>query len=350
MRLPEFYIPLPDTNLRAALQEKIDHKTKPPGALGQLETLALMLGLAQGSLSPSLVNAHIVVFAGDHGITDEGVSAYPQAVTAQMVLNFCAGGAAINVFARQNGITLRVVDAGVAHDFSPNLAITHAKIGYGTENFLRTSAMTETDCEEALKRGAAIVDEIAAQGCNIIGFGEMGIGNTTSAAAIMHIITQKPLEYCVGAGTGLDGAQIRHKRLIIAEAISKHNALAFSPLQALTTFGGYEIAMMCGAMLGAASQKMIILVDGFIATSALLVAHALRPEILYYCIFAHESNENGHAAMHRYLGVEPFLRLGMRLGEGTGAALAYPLVQAAVGFLNDMATFDSAKVSEKISP
>ncbi len=349
MRLSEFYIPLPDTNLRAALQEKIDHKTKPPGALGQLETLALMLGLAQGSLSPSLMNPHIVVFAGDHGITNEGVSAYPQAVTAQMVLNFCAGGAAINVFARQSGITLRVVDAGVAHDFPADLAITHAKIGYGTGNFLRTNAMTETDCEEALKRGTAIVGEIAAQDCNIIGFGEMGIGNTTSAAALMHIITQKPLEYCVGAGTGLDGAQIRHKRLIIAEAIAKHNALAFSPLQTLTTFGGYEIAMICGAMLQAASQKMIILVDGFIATSALLVAYTLHPEILHYCIFSHESNENGHATMHRYLGVEPLLRLGMRLGEGTGAALAYPLVQAAVGFLNDMATFDSANVSEKIS-
>jgi nicotinate-nucleotide--dimethylbenzimidazole phosphoribosyltransferase len=265
-----------------------------------------------------------------------------------MVLNFCVGGAAINVFARQHHIALTVVDAGVVHDFSPTLPIVRAKIALGTKNFLVEPAMTKHECEQAISQGAALVRKKKELGCNIIGFGEMGIGNTSSAAALMHIITRKPLEYCVGAGSGLDDTAVLHKRRVIAEAVLKHHAVEFSPLEALQTFGGFEIAMICGAMLEAASQRMTILVDGFIATSALLTAHALYPNVLHYCIFSHESQENGHAAMHRFLGVEPLLRLGMRLGEGTGAAMAYPIIQAAVNFLNAMATFDSAQVSGKI--
>lgn len=348
MAPPAFSIPLPSRTLRAALQEKIDNKTKPLGALGRLEEIACQISMAQETLSPALSKPAIMVFASDHGIAHEGVTAYPAEVTAQMVLNFCAGGAAINVFARQHHIALTVVDAGVASDFPPTLPIVRAKIALGTKNFLVEPAMTELECEQAISRGAALVREKKESGCNIIGFGEMGIGNTSSAAALMHIITRKPLEYCVGAGSGLNGEEVMHKRRVIAEAVAQHNALEFAPLQALQTFGGFEIAMICGAMLEAASKRMIILVDGFIATSALLIAHALHSDVLHYCIFAHESHENGHAAMNRFLGVEPILRLGMRLGEGTGAAMAYPIIQAAVNFLNEMATFDSAQVSGKI--
>lgn len=342
--------PYSDDTLPDQLQRMIDHKTKPQGSLGSLERLALRIGLAQNSLSPKLEHPHILIFAADHGITEEGISAYPQEVTAQMVQNFLAGGAAINVFARQNGISLKVIDAGVASDIPAenfSLPLTRAKIGYGTKNFLHEDAMSLAECEQAIMRGAAIVRDIAHEGCTVIGFGEMGIGNTTSAAALMHLITQKPLEYCVGAGAGLGAAQIQHKRTAIAKALQRSALETLTPLEMLAKYGGFEIAMMCGAMMEAASQKMLLLIDGFIVSSALLIAHSMFPEILHYCIFSHESDENGHATMLRYFGVEPILRLGLRLGEGTGVALAYPLVQAAVNFLNEMATFDSANVSTR---
>lgn len=344
--------PYTDDTLPEQLQSLIDHKTKPKGSLGSLEHLALRIGLAQNTLRPKLERAHILIFAADHGITEEGISAYPQEVTAQMVQNFLAGGAAINVFARQNGISLKVIDAGVASDIPAEnfpLPLMRAKIGYGTKNFLHEDAMSLAECEQAIMRGAAIVRDIANEGCTVIGFGEMGIGNTTSAAALMHLITQEPLEYCVGAGTGLDAVQIQHKRLVIAQALQRNALTPQSPLEMLAKYGGFEIAMMCGAIMEAASQKMLLLIDGFIVSSALLIAHSIFPEILHYCIFSHESDENGHVTMLRYFGAEPILRLGLRLGEGTGTALAYPLVQAAVNFLNEMATFDSAKVSPSSS-
>ncbi|MCU0426079.1 MAG: nicotinate-nucleotide--dimethylbenzimidazole phosphoribosyltransferase [Candidatus Kapabacteria bacterium] len=336
------------------IQLKIDQKTKPQGSLGALERLALRIALAQGSEHPKLTHPHILIFAADHGITQEGVSAYPKEVTAQMVLNFTHGNAAINVFSRQNGLALRVIDAGVDADFSGIDAITSAKIGFGTKNFLYEDAMTEHEMQQAIQHGSRIIAEIHEEGSNVVGFGEMGIGNTTSAAAIMHLITQKPLEYCVGAGTGLLALQIQQKRAVIAQAIAnareRHRTDHFSPSEIVRIVGGFEIAMMCGAMLEAASHRMMLLIDGFIASSALLLAAAEFPQIVQYCVFAHESDENGHATMLRYLGGEPLLRLGMRLGEGTGAALAYPLVQAAVNFLNEMATFDSANVSTQVLP
>jgi nicotinate-nucleotide--dimethylbenzimidazole phosphoribosyltransferase len=343
-----FPVSVPPLIIVDALRIAIDSKTKPQGALGRIEELALDIGRIQQTTSPVLHKPHCVVFAGDHGIANEGVSAYPPEVTAQMVVNFLSGGAAVNVFARQNGIALQVVDAGVNHDFAGVAGVVdfiHQKIRKGTRNFLYASAMTTDECEQAMMRGAEIVQEIHAAGSNVIMFGEMGIGNTTSASTLMHILTTHPLETCVGAGTGLSNEQIRHKISIIERALQFHGNKAFTPLTALTHFGGYEQAMMCGAMLEAAVQKMLILVDGFIATSVVLVASAMVPAMKEYCIFAHESGEAGHRAMLDFLGAEPLLRLGMRLGEGTGAVLAYPLLQSAVNMLNEMATFESAAVS-----
>lgn len=335
--------PLSD-DFTGRLQAKIDGKTKPLGALGRLERLALQLGRVQGTLAPQLQRPVMLVFAGDHGAAAAGVSPFPQEVTRQMVLNFLAGGAAINVFARQNGMTVRVVDAGVNHDFGAVDGLIDAKIAPGTRNFLEDPAMTHAQCEAALHKGIALAEQEIAQGCNVLGFGEMGIGNTSSAALITSLLCGLPLEQCVGRGTGLDDAGLHKKRLLLAQALAKH-AVGNDPFEVLATFGGFEIAMMAGAMLGAARKRALLLVDGYIATSALLVAASLQPAIKEYCVFAHESGEPGHARQLAWLGVEPLLSLDMRLGEGTGAALAYPLVQAAVNFLNQMASFESAGVS-----
>jgi nicotinate-nucleotide--dimethylbenzimidazole phosphoribosyltransferase len=346
--LPVFNIaPLAVAPLKESLQRKIDGKTKPLGALGRLERLALQVGQVQGTLAPSLRSPEMLVFAGDHGIAAAGVSPFPQEVTRQMVLNFLAGGAAINVFARQNGMAVRVVDAGVNHDFGSVDGLIEAKIGYGTRNFLDTAAMTREECESAITKGAEIAAAEIAQGCNALGFGEMGIGNTSAAAILTSKLCGLPIELCVGRGTGLDDAGLEKKQALLAAAIAKH-AEVTAPLDVLATFGGYEIAMMAGAMLAAAERRALLLIDGYIATSALLVAGSLYPAIKEYCVFAHESGEPGHARQLAWLGVEPLLSLDMRLGEGTGGALAYPLVQAAVNFLNEMASFESAGVSGRI--
>ncbi len=338
-----------DTEIHAA----IDQKTKPLGALGTLETLALQIARIQQTITPKLSKPHICVFAADHGLAREGVSAYPSDVTAQMVINFLNGGAGINVFAAQHGIALTVVDAGVNAEFGTrhNANFINAKIQRGSRNMLQETAMTAEDCALAVQRGREIVRGIHAEGCSVIGFGEMGIGNTSAAALIMHHITQIPLEDCVGKGTGLTEEQMQHKLAILRKVVERHRIKAdehFSPMTILQTFGGFEIAMMCGAMLEAAHLQMIVLVDGFIASSALLIAHAACPQILEYCIFSHESDEQGHKKMLAYLGATPLLRLGLRLGEGTGCALAYPLVASAGAFLNSMATFSSAGVSTKV--
>lgn len=343
--LPMFNIaPLADAALQASLQRKIDGKTKPLGALGRLERLALQVGQVQGALAPSLCSPEMLVFAGDHGVATAGVSPFPQEVTRQMVLNFLAGGAAINVFARRNGMAVRVVDAGVNHDFGSVEGLIGAKIGYGTRNFLEVPAMTREECEAAMAKGGEIAAAEIAQGCNVLGFGEMGIGNTSAAAILTSKLCNLPIDQCVGRGTGLDDAGLNKKQALLSAAIAKHRE-AVAPLDVLATFGGYEIAMMAGAMLAAAERRALLLIDGYIATSALLVAATLYPMIKDYCVFAHESGEPGHARQLAWLGVEPLLSLDMRLGEGTGAALAYPLVQAAVNFLNEMASFESAGVS-----
>jgi nicotinate-nucleotide--dimethylbenzimidazole phosphoribosyltransferase len=348
-------------DLQQQLQQIIDYKTKPLGALGRLEEIALQIGLIQQTTKPVVQHPHIVVFAGDHGIAKTGlVNAYPQEVTAQMVLNFAQGGAAINVFCRQNQLTLKVVDAGVNFDFTSSpINVIDAKIGYGTKNYLNEPAMTITEAEQAIEKGRSIVRQLAADGCNCIGFGEMGIGNTSSATLIMSAITGLPVVEFTGRGAGLNDDQLQQKIDTLQQVYDKHalHTLGQLPIDLLSRVGGFEIAMMAGAYLEAVHLNMIVLVDGFIATAAMLIANEIfrltkqqSPvpgwnTLIAHCIFAHTSHEAGHEKILRHLGVTPLLHLSMRLGEGTGAALAMPMVQAAVNFLNEMASFESAGVS-----
>lgn len=336
-------IPTASPDLAIQLDRTINNKTKPLGSLGTLETLARQIGLIQQTTELAITEPAILVFAADHGVVAEGISAYPQSVTWQMVENFLAEGAAINVFARQNQCALHVVDAGVNHDFGPRAGLAARKQGPGTRNFAAEPAMTAAQCAAALAAG---MDLAAALDGNVVGFGEMGIGNTTAAAALMHKLTGIAVADCVGAGTGLSADGVRHKQAVIEAAVALH-AGAREPLQILHTFGGFEIAMMTGAMLKAAERRMVLLIDGFIVTSALLVAARLQPAILDYCVFSHCSNENGHRRLLDHLGAKPLLDLGLRLGEGTGCALALPLLRASVNFVRRMATFESAQVSEK---
>ena len=343
-----FAISSPGNSLDAALLDKINNKTKPLGALGQLEQLALQIGRMQKTLTPALTSPQILVFAGDHGAAKAGVSAYPQDVTWQMVENFLAGGAAINVFAKHNGLGLRVIDAGVAHDFGARDGLVDAKVGPGTRNYIEEPAMSAHECAAALVKGAEIARKLADEGCNVLGFGEMGIGTTASASLITHTLTGALLEDCVGRGTGLDDAGLARKRDLLAQAVARAALPADAdPMNVLAEFGGFEIVMMAGAMLGAAERGMTLLIDGFIVTSALLVASRIAPAIRDYCVFCHRSAEPGHLAQLAELHADPLIDLGLRLGEGTGAALAWPLVSAAVAFLNEMASFASAGVSEK---
>jgi nicotinate-nucleotide--dimethylbenzimidazole phosphoribosyltransferase len=336
-----------DRSMAAELQHVIDTKTKPPGSLGRLESLGLQIGLIQRTLRPRIERPAIIVFAGDHGIAVEGVSPFPQEVTVQMVANFIAGGAAINALSKAAGMTLEVVDAGVASASPPAAGFVDAAIRRGgTRNFAHEPAMTRDEVLQAIERGAARVRFHAALGTNVIGFGEMGIANTSAAACLMSRICSVEIDACVGRGTGLDDAGLNHKRDVLAAALKKHTA-STDALETLATFGGFEIAMIAGAFLAAAEARMTILVDGFIVTSALLVAHALNPAVLDYCVFAHASDETGHRRMLEYLNAAPLLQLGLRLGEGTGAALALPLLRAAVAFINEMASFESAGVSDK---
>ncbi|MBA5608774.1 nicotinate-nucleotide--dimethylbenzimidazole phosphoribosyltransferase [Duganella sp. FT3S] len=329
--------------LATLLDNAINNKTKPLGSLGMLETVAKQIGLIQRTREIVLEKPAILVFAADHGVVAEGVSAYPQDVTWQMVENFLARGAAINVFAQQNGCALHIIDAGVNHDFGPRTGLTDRKLTRGTHNFAQQPAMSADTCATALAAGMALVAELDG---NVVGFGEMGIGNTTAAAALMHKLTGIPVAQCVGAGTGLSAEGISHKQRVIEAAVALH-ASATEPLDILATFGGLEIAMMAGAMLKAAERRMVLLIDGFIVTSALLVAARLQPAILDYCVFSHCSDESGHKKMLDHLGARPLLQLNLRLGEGTGCALTLPLLHSAVNFLNQMATFESAQVSEK---
>ena len=353
LRIMLFQISSPDTALRVALAHKIDRKTKPLGALGQLEALAIQIGLVQQTLTPVLRQPHLLVFAGDHGAAKAGVSAYPQEVTWQMVENFLAGGAAINVFARQNGLALRVVDAGVAHEFDPREGLIDAKVAPGTASYIDMPAMRPSQCEAAIAGGAEIVRGLAKAGCNVLALGEMGIGNTASAALITHCLTGAALVDCVGRGTGLDDAGLVRKNELLSRALDRYRAAAGSdaglnaPMDVLCEFGGLEIAMMVGAMLAAAEAGMLILVDGFIVGAAALTAARLYPASRDFMVFCHRSAEPGHRLQLAALGGEALLDLGLRLGEGTGAALAYPLVEAAVNFLNEMASFESAGVADK---
>jgi len=352
---PRFAVAAPDAARAPALQQKIDRKTKPPGSLGRLEALALQLALIQGRDDPAVISPHVLVCAGDHGAARVGVSAYPQDVTWQMVENFLAGGAAINALAGQAGMRLLVADAGVAHDFGARAGLVDAKVGAGgTANYLDGAAMSAADCALAMARGAQLAREIAAGGCTVLAFGEMGIGNTASASLLTHCLTGLPLAECVGRGTGLDDAGVARKLALLQQALAiwperpaAGGGGADDGLRILARYGGYEIAMLCGAMLAAAEARMALLIDGFIVTAALLVAARVSPQLLPYCIYAHCSDEAGHRRQLAWLGGQPLLDLGLRLGEGTGAALALPLLRAACAFMNEMASFESAGVSDK---
>ena len=342
--MPEPIPPLPslaDPALAARLQHRIDQQTKPRGSLGRLEALMLQLGLILGSETPRLVQPQMLVFAADHGLAARGVSAYPSDVSWQMVENFLAGGAAVSVLARQHGLTLTVVDAGVAHDFAPRPGLIDAKIAPGTADSFSGPAMTASQCAQALQRGRDIV---AALPGNALLLGEMGIGNTSAAALLLARLTAAPIADCVGRGTGLDDTSLQRKTEVLAQVLARH-AQASAPLDALAALGGFEIAMMVGALLQAGLERRVVLVDGFIVGSAVLVAARLVPAVLERCVFAHRSDERGHARMLAELHAEPLLDLGLRLGEGSGAALAWPLLVSACDLLRDMASFESAGVS-----
>jgi nicotinate-nucleotide--dimethylbenzimidazole phosphoribosyltransferase len=335
--------------LATRLQHKLDQKTKPLGALGQLEALAVQLGLIQQSDAVSLKQPQIVVFAGDHGIVDEGVSAFPQAVTAQMVANMLGtptrkGGAAVNVLAHQHNFNLTVVDAGVATELPEHPQLLQMKIAPSTRNCVLAPAMSDLQAVAALQGGMEVVRPLAG---NVVAFGEMGIGNTSSAALILSLFTPLPLEDCAGRGTGLTDEQMKKKIYTLSRAHRRHKD-AKKPFDILCAVGGFEIAMMAGAMLQAASERRVILVDGFIAGAAALVAVGLSPACKDYMVFCHVGAEFGHQAMLKALAALPLLDLGLRLGEGTGALLAWPLVVSSARLLNEMASFESAGVSQKV--
>jgi len=332
-----------NTGLIQHIQHKLDNKAKPVGSLGQLEQLALQVGLIQNTLSPELKNPVMLTVAADHGITADGVSACPVEITWQQVHNFLAGGGGIGLLSRVYGMDLWVVDAGVNYSFTPHPKLIDAKVAFGSENFRNTPAMSLENCMKAFNNGRDIVRRFFQEGTNVIGFGEMGIGNTTPASALMSIICQLPVEECVGPGAGLNSEGVQHKARVIQEAIDKHG-ISESPFENLARYGGYEIATIAGGMIEAACNRMVILVDGFITTSALLVAYQLNPRILDYCVFSHESSEQGHAKMLRHLNVSAVLKLGLRLGEGTGAAIAYSVLKGAVAVLSEMTSFEEAEV------
>ena len=342
-------LPLPavdDMALRERVQAALDAKTKPRGALGRLEALALQIALIQGTEAAQLHAPQMVVFAADHGIAAQGVSAYPAAVTPQMVLNFLAGGAAVSVLARQHGVALTVADCGVAADFAPHPQLARMKVvgvERGSADASLGPAMTQAQCHSAIEQGRALVAGLPG---NALLLGEMGIGNTSAAALLMARLTGLPLAVCAGRGTGLDDAGLANKVAVLERALAA-NADAQVPLDVLAALGGLEIAAMVGAVQQAAAERRVIVVDGFITTAAVAVAAALQPALLAFCVFAHRSPETGHTRWLAQLGAQPLLDMGMRLGEGSGAALAWPLLESACRILAEMASFASAGVSEQ---
>lgn len=340
-----FNIQKPSQAIREAIIAKINDLTKPKGSLGTLEELALQIGLIQQTLVPKLSNPHNIIYAGDHGITDEGVSLSPKEITRQMINNFLSGGAGVNFLARQHHFTLKVIDGAIDFDFPPIQGLINRKICRGTRNFLHEAAMTTTQMEQAIETGAEIVTDCYNEGCNVISFGEMGIGNTSASSMWMTCLTGIPLRDCVGAGSGLDKEGIRHKYNILEQALANYKGNG-STEDILRYFGGIEMVMAVGGMLRAAELKMIILVDGFIMTNCVLAAYKLYPDMLNYCIFGHQGDEAGHRLVLEYLHAKPLLHLGLRLGEGTGAICAYPIVESAVRMINEMNTFGNAEITK----
>ncbi len=324
-----------DHGLVAALRARLDGKAKPPGSLGRIEDLAVQLAMIAHPVDPRADNAVLLVFAGDHGLTEEGVSRYPAAVTAAMVNTYLAGRASANAFAAACGVKIRVVDAGVAADLPAHPGLIDAKIRAGTANAAREPAMTTRQADDALAKGSELAIAEIHAGADVIALGEMGIGNSASSALLAHRLAPSSLDECIGLGAGQDDPGMLRKRAAIAKAAARSNAT--SPFDVLHEFGGLEIGMMAGAVLGAASMRKCVVIDGFISSAAALVAIRLDPAALGYCVFAHRSAEKGHDAILSALEARPLLDLGLRLGEGTGTILAVPMLRAAAKLLTDVA-------------
>lgn len=340
-----FQITPPDELIRPLLIDKINNLTKPKGSLGTLEELALRIGLIQQTLTPVLQHPQNIIFAADHGIVEEGVSLSPKEVTWQQISNFLHGGAGVNFLCRQHGFTLKIVDAGVDYDLPSDKGIIDLKVRKGTRSYLHEAAMTEEEMELCLERGAEVVRRCHEEGSNVLSFGEMGIGNTSSSSMWMTCFTGIPLVQCVGAGSGLDDAGILHKYEVLRRSLDNYQGDG-SPLDVIRYFGGLEMVMAVGAMLQAAELKMIILVDGFIMTNCILAAGKLHPEVLDYAIFGHCGDESGHQLLLDFIRAKPLLALGLRLGEGTGAICAYPIVDSAVRMINEMDNFAHASITK----
>ena len=338
----------PDDGLRTAIQAKIDNLNKPKGSLGRLESLAAQICLIQQTLEPRLEHPCHLLFGADHGIERQGVSVSPREITWQQMLNFAAGGGGVNMFCRQHGFKLFLVDVGVDYDLSSCNAIINRKIAPGTQDFLYGPAMSHDEYERALAVGAEMIDACRAEGCNVVCIGEMGIGNTSPSSIWMSLLGGVPLDECVGAGAGLNDAGIRHKLDVLTRAVDKFKATAQGDggaEEVVRYFGGFEMTAAIGAMLRAAELHIIILVDGFIMTACALAATRLCPEALSYMIFGHAGDESGHRRLLDLLGAEPLLSLGLRLGEGTGALCAYPIVESSVRMINEMNNFDNAHIT-----
>ena len=340
-----FHITLPDEQIRPALTDKINNLTKPKGSLGTLEELALQAGMIQQTLSPTLCHPQNIIFCADHGIEAEKVSASPREVTWQQTIHFTQGNGGVNFLCRQHGFKLKVVDAGVDYDLPTDRDIFPYKIRKGTRNFLYESAMTEEEMNLCIERGAEIVRLCHEEGSNVLSFGEMGIGNTSASSLWMTYFTNIPLQQCVGAGSGLNNDGIRHKYDVLKQAMDNYSGDG-SPIEIIRHFGGYEMVMAIGAMLQAAELKMIVLIDGFIMTNCILAASKLYPEVLAYTVFGHCGDESGHRLVLDALKAKPLLNLGLRLGEGTGAICAYPILDSAIRMINEMDSFKGASVTK----
>lgn len=335
-----------DTALKAAVTDKIDNLTKPKGSLGRLEELAARICLIQQTLTPELRHPHNVLFAADHGVIAEGVSVSPKEVTWQQLGHFSKGGAGINFLCDQHGFRLVLVDAGVDYNIPAGHGIIDKKVRKSTRNFRHEAAMTDGEFRLCLERGAEVIDEIHdSTGCNIVSFGEMGSGNTSSSSMWMHLFTGIPLKQCIGAGAGLDSDGIRHKYEVLSDALSRYDGDG-SVESKMAWFGGYEMVMAVGAMLRAAELGMVIIVDGFIMTSCILAASRLYPAVLDYAVFGHQGDESGHKLMLENLGVRALLHLDLRLGEGSGAVCAYPIIESAVRMINHMDSFKDVNVTK----
>lgn len=340
-----FHIEKPDENLRPSIIDKINNLTKPKGSLGRLEEIALQIALIQQTLTPALHKPQNIIFAADHGIVDEGVSLSPKEVTWQQLSNFLHGGAGVNFLCRQHGFELKIVDVGVDYDLPYEKGIIDMKVRRGTRNYLYEAAMTQEEMELCIERGAEVVRRCHEEGSNVLSFGEMGIGNTSSSSLWMTYFTGIPLEQCVGAGSGLNQQGIRHKYEVLKRSMENYNGDG-SATDIIRYFGGLEMVMAVGAMLQAAELKMLILVDGFIMTNCMLAAMQLCPSVKDYAIFGHCGDESGHKLILEYMQAKPLINLGLRLGEGTGAICAYPLVDSAVRMINEMDNFAHASITK----